>query len=76
MTMSSLAHRLTPRPIAIAGPLRTRAEACVNLRLLPSGDGWSLVTPEGSVVLDSLGPQGRRRCHEFARANGVLTLFS
>jgi hypothetical protein len=46
------------------------------LRLLPSGDGWSLVGPDGELVFHALGVHGRRHCLEFARAEGVLAVFS
>lgn len=74
--MSSLAHNLAPGPIAIGTTSRTYADACVTLRLLPSGDGWSLIGSDGRLVFKALGPRGRRRCLEFARAHGVLALFS
>ena len=47
-----------------------------RLRLLAGGDGWALMTPEGKVVFHALGTRGRRRCLEFARAHGVLAVFS
>jgi hypothetical protein len=46
-----------------------------RLRLLPSGDGWSLVSVEGELVFSALGISGRRRCLEFARAQGVVALI-
>jgi len=45
-----------------------------QLRLLPSGDGWALVTADGRVAFWALGLSGRRRCLEFAREQGVITL--
>jgi hypothetical protein len=47
-----------------------------TLRLLPSGDGWSLVADNGQLVFSALGAQGRRRCLQFARAAGVLRVVS
>ena len=47
-----------------------------TLRLLPSGDGWSLVTLDGELVYSALGLSGRRRCLEFAQAEVVLALVS
>lgn len=73
--MTSLAHT----PAAFPVPTRAvgaREQTMVGLRLLPSGDGWSLVGPEGNVVFEALGSYGRRRCLEFARAHGVLAVFS
>jgi hypothetical protein len=46
------------------------------LKLLPSGDGWSLVGPNGELVFEALGTRGRRECLEYARARGVLAIFS
>lgn len=74
--MSSLAQPLIPRSIASGSASETRAEARVKLRLLASGDGWSLIAPDGRLVFEALGAQGRRGCLEFARAHGVLALFS
>jgi hypothetical protein len=73
--MTSLAH------ISAAAPLRTFAlptptTAGVRVRLLPSGDGWSLVGPDGKVVFQALGTGGRRECLRFAQAHGVLAVFS
>jgi hypothetical protein len=53
-----------------------RAGGATHLRLLPSGDGWSLVGDHGELVFSALGVSGRRRCLEFARARGVAALIS
>jgi hypothetical protein len=47
-----------------------------QLRLLPSGDGWALVGADGRIAFSALGLSGRRRCLEFARQHGVITLTS
>ncbi|HEY2771847.1 MAG TPA: hypothetical protein VGI87_14825 [Solirubrobacteraceae bacterium] len=52
----------------------TPTGAAPRLRLLPSGDGWSLVTTEGKLMYSALGVSGRRRCLEFALAEGVAVL--
>ncbi len=52
------------------------ARAARRLRLLPSGDGWSLVGTDGALVFSALGLNGRRRCLEYAQATGALTLAS
>jgi hypothetical protein len=52
------------------------ASATPTLRLMPSGDGWSLVGPGGELVFSALGAQGRRRCLQYARAHGVLAVLS
>ena len=50
--------------------------ATASLRLVPSGDGWSLIDSNGWLVFSALGVNGRRRCVEFAGARGVLVLHS
>lgn len=74
--MTSLAHR--PAAFEIRGPrtVETSATAGACLRLLPSEDGWSLVGIDGALVFHALGTHGRGSCLEFARANGVLAVFS
>jgi hypothetical protein len=56
--------------------VRGEVQSRVRLRLLPSGDGWSLVGPDGELVFQALGTGGRRQCLEFARAHGVLAVLS
>jgi hypothetical protein len=75
--MTAISH--APAAFAIhriAESDRTRRTPAPALRLLPSGDGWSLVGPNGELVYSALGGKGRRRCLEFARAKGVLTVLS
>lgn len=78
MTMASLTHppgRLRIRPAT--GPRGGRgADHGVRLRLLPTGDGWSLVAAAGQLVFQAGGTDGRRRCLEFARTEGVLAVLS
>ncbi len=75
--MTSLAH--TPGRFQLRSPtaLRRSGEAHEgeSLRLLPSGDGWALVGPDGELVFQALGTDGRRRCLEFARDEGVLAVL-
>lgn len=60
---------------AAPGRMAANATGAVpRLRLLPSGDGWSLVSVEGKLVFSALGVSGRRRCLEFALAEGVAVL--
>jgi hypothetical protein len=59
-----------PKPAFASDTLRAR------LRLLQSGDGWSLVGPDGELMFHALGIQGRRRCLEYAYAEGALTISS
>lgn len=44
--------------------------------LVASGDGWSLVTPSGRVLVRGHGRRSRRRCLEFAQATGILAIHS
>jgi hypothetical protein len=45
-----------------------------QLRLVASGDGWSLVSLEGEPVFSADGLSGRRCCLEFAHNRGVVAL--
>jgi hypothetical protein len=74
--MTSLAHRPAPSEIRMLEAIRVSSDAGLRLRLVPSGDGWSLIAPDGKLVFNALGTQGRRRCLEFARAEGVLAVLS
>jgi hypothetical protein len=47
-----------------------------QLRLVASGDGWSLVSLEGEPVFSADGLCGRRCCLEFAHNRGVVALVS
>ena len=47
-----------------------------QLRLVASGDGWSLVSLEGEPVFSADGLRGRRCCLEFAHNRGVVALVS
>ena len=47
-----------------------------RLRLVASGDGWSLVSLEGEPVFSADGLRGRRSCLEFAHNRGVVALVS
>jgi hypothetical protein len=47
-----------------------------QLRLVASGDGWSLVSLEGEPVFSANGRRGRWRCLEFAHNRGVVALVS
>jgi hypothetical protein len=46
-----------------------------RLRLLPSGDGWSLVGTDGQLVFSAFGHSARQRGLQFAQAEGVLALI-
>jgi len=48
----------------------------VRMKLVPGGEGWSLVSPDGESVFAACTKHARRRCLEFARAQGVLAVLS
>jgi hypothetical protein len=73
--VSSLAHNAPVFEIRSLAA-RDRAAHVERLRLLASGDGWSLIGPTGKLVFSALGTSGRRACLEFARARGILVVFS
>jgi hypothetical protein len=74
--MTSLAHRSGVFGDPTERWSSTATKRTTRLRLVQSGDGWSLVDPEGELVFRALGTNARRRCLEFARARGVLAVFS
>jgi hypothetical protein len=74
--MNSLARGQSAFEVHAAAAAVQRTGPDTRLRLLPSGDGWSLMAPAGELVFSALGARGRRQCLEFARARGVLAVFS
>jgi hypothetical protein len=74
--MTSLAFTPAATGLHTAEKPRADTRPRPRLKLLPSADGWSLVTPSGKLAFHALGTQGRRRCLEFARAQGVLVISS
>lgn len=74
--MTALADTPTSLEVHPVTKLNRLAMSAGHLRLLPSGDGWSLIGPTGELVFFGLGAAGRRRCLEFARSRGVLTLLT
>ena len=73
VSVASKSHAIAlraPRLAFTSGARRMR------LRLLQSGDGWSLISPDGKVEFYALGIEGRRRCLEYALAEGALTISS
>jgi hypothetical protein len=74
--MTSLAHTSTLDWLHPWSVRTTTTRASGRLRLLASGDGWSLVSPDGHLVFQALGIHGRRRCLEYAHSEGVLAVLS
>jgi hypothetical protein len=57
-----------------AADLQSAAGGCLLLR--PTGDGWSLMTPDGEVIYRGFGLDSRRRCLELAVERGAATVLS
>ena len=73
--MTALAHRARLPAFQIRGGSRERELTAYYLSLRATGDGWSLLAPDGKVVFRALGLAGRRRCLEHARELGVLAVI-
>lgn len=73
--MSATVHRSTTIEV-LTRAAGERAPAARHLLLRQSDDGWSLLRPDGEVVIRAMGERARRRCLEFARAVGVLAVIS
>ena len=76
MTSLPLIHGRATRRGRSSQPARDRVTGAPRLRLLASGDGWSLVTLEGEPVFSAAGRRGRWHCLEFAQNNGIVALVS
>jgi hypothetical protein len=74
--MSSMAHGSTVLQIWVRKPRGTTATTGFGVKLLPSGDGWSLVAPDGELLFQGLGTHARRDCLECARDHGVDAVLS
>jgi hypothetical protein len=73
--MAAIAHRQAAIELhADLGVLTGRVPDRLWLRA--TGDGWSLVDPDGHALFHALGLSGRRECLEFARSRGVLAVLS
>ena len=72
--MTALAS--TPTAFEIRGASVTAGEYPDRLTLRATGDGWALIAPGGEVVHHALGRHARHECLQFARALGVLSVFS
>jgi hypothetical protein len=73
--MNATVHR--PQAIELRldpQPYRGFASA-QRLSLRATGDGWSLLAPDGSLVFRGFGVAGRRQCLEFAVDRGVLAVL-
>lgn len=68
-------HQLPAFQIRGGGARAERERGAYYLSLRATGDGWSLLAPEGEVVFRALGLAGRRRCLEYARELGVLAVI-
>jgi hypothetical protein len=66
---------IADRPAAIEVRL-DHVGSVQTLSLRATGDGWSLLAPDGEVVFRGFGLAGRRQCLQFARRLGVLAVLS
>lgn len=57
-------------------PPPARRDPSRRLYLLPSGDGWSLVTSSGEVLVRGLGQRSLRQCLAHARGTGSPALLA
>ncbi len=73
---TTLPHPRALRRSDAAPPVRLHVDRTRQLRLLPSADGWSLVSLDGELVFSALGLSGRRQCLEYAQTEGVVALTS
>lgn len=76
LAVTALAHNPLAVEVRRQARASDRARGTTQLRLRPSGDGWSLIDADGAVVFRGFGLRGRRECLEFARRRGVLAVFS
>jgi hypothetical protein len=74
--MSSLAHSAAAFSIELGDRRHARTGAPDSLTLRATEDGWALLRADGQVVFHALGVRGRRQCLEFARRQGVISVFS
>jgi hypothetical protein len=78
VTQAHLVATFASQPSAIelhtSPPAQVHHRAASQLLLRPTEDGWSLLTPDGALVLRGFGLGSRRQCLQYARALGVLTV--
>jgi hypothetical protein len=74
--VAAYAPRTTAIELHAAHPAQVRHRAATQLLLRPTEDGWSLLTPDGALVMRGFGLGSRRQCLQHARAMGVLTVTS
>jgi hypothetical protein len=73
--MTALTH--TSPLVQIRAAVRSTAVPTARRpRLCPTGDGWSLLSADGELLVHGLGTAGRRECLQAARRMGVLVLAS
>jgi hypothetical protein len=73
--MTAIAHRRAAIDLR-AGLDALTGRTPGRLWMRATGDGWSLVDPNGHALFNALGRSGRRECLEFARSRGVLAVLS
>jgi len=73
--MSGIGHPHTAFELRGVGLPVFAARQRQKLRLRATEDGWSLLSPEGDVILRTLGTRGRHQCLEYARELGALAVL-
>jgi hypothetical protein len=74
--MTPMTHKPAAWEIRNLADSRTRAVPANRVTLRATGDGWSLLGPDGELVFSGIGRYARRECLEYARDHGVSTVFS
>jgi hypothetical protein len=73
--MSATAHRREAFELRLDPDPYRHDPSAQRLSLRATGDGWSLLAPDGAVVFRGFGLAGRRQCLEFAANRGVLAVL-
>jgi hypothetical protein len=78
--MLNLMIAAAPKPAAfevrVRDYARQRTGTARHVSIWATEDGYSLVAPDGTVLVRGLGRDGRRQCLEYAREHGVLVVYS
>jgi hypothetical protein len=72
--VSAYAHRLAAIEVRFTDKPGERRSTGLHLTMRPTGDGWSLLADDGTVVFRGLGTGSRRECLRRAREMGALSV--
>jgi hypothetical protein len=73
--MTALPHKRASLPSRTAGAPCLRDGAARVVILRATGDGWSLITPDGDEMFHAVGIAGRHEALEFAHDHDVLVVL-